>query len=256
MIHMLQNLRLDHPVCFIDLETTGVSPTRDRIVEVAAVRFAPGIPAVRFVRRVHPGVPIPPAATAVHHITDADVARCPPFAAIAADLAQFIGGADLAGFNVLRFDIPMLWAEFARAGIPFQLPGRRIVDAMILYYALHPRTLEAAAQMYLQTRHLHSHQASADVMVAAEVLDSMLAAHPDVPRTVEALHQISVPADLGGRTRPDFHGRLVLNFGKHVGRSLDEVVANDPDYLRWLLSQDFLPDFKQLVFDALGRFSF
>lgn len=117
MIHMLQNLRLDHPVCFIDLETTGVSPTRDRIVEVAAVRFAPGIPAVRFVRRVHPGVPILPSATAVHHITDADVGRCPPFAAIAADLARFIGGADLAGFNVLRFDIPMLWAEFARAGI-------------------------------------------------------------------------------------------------------------------------------------------
>lgn len=251
MVRALHHLRLDHPICFIDLETTGVSIPRDRIIEVAAIRFAPGIPATRFTRRLNPGVPIPPAATAIHHITDADVAACPPFSAIALDLSRFIGGADLAGFNILRFDVPLLWTEFMRVGVPFQLTGRRYIDAMVLFHALHPRTLEAAATMYLSSRHQHSHQAAADVTVAAAVLDAMLGAHPSLPRTVEALHQIMVPADIGKRLRLDHDGKLVLNFGKYAGWSLGEVTYHDPHYLRWVLGQDFLPDFKGKVFDAL-----
>ena len=102
MTRLFRYLRLDRPLCFVDCESTGTSPARDRLIEVAAVRFAPDADPARFTRRVNPGVPIPPAAAAVHHLTDADVAGCPPFAAVAPDLARFLGAADLGGFNVVK----------------------------------------------------------------------------------------------------------------------------------------------------------
>jgi DNA polymerase-3 subunit epsilon len=245
-----RHLRLQRPLCALDAETTGTCPRRDRIIEVAVVRYAPDAGPEAFVRRVDPGVPIPTAATAVYGLGDADVAGCPPFADVAPELARFLGDADLAGFNILRFDLPLLLAEFRRSGLDLPLGDRRVVDVQRLYHRLEPRDLAAAARRYLGGDHKGAHGAEADARAAAAVLDRMLAAESGLPRTVPGLHAALVEADLGVRLRRD-GDRLVLAFGRHAGRPLDEVAGDDAGYLRWLLGQDFLPDFRALVVAAL-----
>jgi DNA polymerase-3 subunit epsilon len=142
----LRHLRLERPLAVLDLESTGVDPARDRIVEVAVLKLTPGAEPIRFRRLVNPGVPIPPSASAVHGIRDEDVAERPRFAAVAPRLARLLVDADLAGFGLTTFDLPLLLAEFARAGIRFPLGGRAVVDVLRLYRARHPRDLAAAVR--------------------------------------------------------------------------------------------------------------
>ena len=142
----LSNVILDRPLAALDLETTGVDPAADRLVEVAVLTVLPGGGQELFHRRVNPGVPIPPAATAVHGIGDADVAGAPPFGAIAPELFATLHGCDLAGFGIATFDLPLLSAEFARVRIPFRVAGRRVIDVLALYRRLQPRTLASAVR--------------------------------------------------------------------------------------------------------------
>src|SRR5918997_4470557 len=141
---MLKNIALERPLAVIDLETTGTDPKCDRIIEVSALKLAPGGEADHRTRRVNPGVPIPPEATAVHGITDDDVADSPTFRAIAPGLARYLDGCDLAGFNVLNFDLRLLVAEYNRAGMTFPVAGRRVVDACKIFHKREPRDLAAA----------------------------------------------------------------------------------------------------------------
>ena len=137
----LSNLILDRPLAVIDLETTGLDPSADRVVEVAVLTLLPHGKSELFHRRVNPGVPIPAGAAAVHGLSDADVAGAPPFAAVAPELFATLHGCDLAGFGIGTFDLPLLAAEFARVGLPFRVAGRRFVDALALYRRLYPRDL-------------------------------------------------------------------------------------------------------------------
>jgi DNA polymerase-3 subunit epsilon len=245
-------LCLARPLIVLDLETPGTSPRTDRVVEIAAVKYAPLGSRERFHRLVNPGIPIPGAATAVHGLTDGDVADCPPFEAVAAPLARFLRDSDLAGFNLCRFDLPFLLAEFARAGIDFSLGRRAVIDVMRLYHLNEPRDLAAAVRHYLEREHGPRHNALADAYATAAVLDEQLLHYPDLPRNVTGLHGYLTDVDLGGRLRRD-GDRLVLNFGKYAGVCLRQVAAIDPDYLRWLLAQDFLPDFLTIVRQALDQ---
>jgi DNA polymerase-3 subunit epsilon len=249
--HRFRHLRLARPLCVLDTETTGTSPPFDRVIEIAVVKYSPDAGPTRFERRVDLGIPIPSSATAVHCLTDDDVAGCPPFAAIAPDLVRFLGDADLAGYNIVRFDLPLLLAEFRRSGVELPLTDRRVVDVQRLFHRLESRDLAAAVRRYLGRDHEGAHGAVADARATAAVLDRMLADAPDLPVTVAGLHAALVEVDLGERLRRD-DDRLMLAFGKHAGRPLDEVAGSDPDYLRWLLRQDFLPDFKALVAEALA----
>ena len=149
----VRHLQLERPLAVLDTETTGVDPLTDRIVELAVVRLDPDGAARRYRRLVDPGVPIPPAATAVHGIADADVAGRPRFAAIADRLARRLDGCDLAGFNLRRFDLPLLAAEFARAGVAFDPADRAVVDAQQIYHAREPRDLAAAVRFYCGREH-------------------------------------------------------------------------------------------------------
>jgi DNA polymerase-3 subunit epsilon len=251
-------LRLQRPICFFDLETTGTDPARDRIVEVSVLRVEPDGASEARTRRIHPERPIPPDATAVHGIRDEDVRDAPAFRQVARSLLDFFADADLGGFNVRRFDVPLLDREFRDCGLDFGLAGRRIVDAMTIFHKKEPRDLAAAVRFFLGREHAGAHGAEADVRATFEVLEAQLARYddlPDTPEAIEAWLQPPVPPGAADRSGKFVlrDGATVFNFGKHRGRPLAAVAAEAPDYLRWLLQGDFPDDAKALVREALGR---
>lgn len=251
MAPRLKHLSLARPLAVIDLETTGVDPARDRIVELALIKLTPDGRPVVLHQFVNPGGPIPPAATAVHGVGDADVAAAPTFAAVAAGLARFLDGCDLAGFGITSFDLPLLAAEFARAGVGFRVAGRRVLDALDIYRRREPRDLTRAVAYYLGRDHTGAHSALADARAAAEVLDRQVAVY-GLPRDVAALRAALVEVDVARRFRRDAAGRVVFGFGRHAGRPLAGVARADPGYLRWMLGQPFLDDVYGLVRHALA----
>jgi len=244
----LLHLILTRPLAAIDLESTGVDVARDRVVEIAVVKFAPGGATDVFHRLVDPGVPIPAAATAVHGVADAAVAAAPAFAAIARDLCGFLDGSDLAGFGLAAFDLPLLAAEFARAGVRFAVAGRAVLDALGAYRRFEPRDLAHAVRFYAGRDHAGAHAA----LAAVEVLDRQVGYY-SLPAEVAALHTALVEVDAAGRFRTDAAGRVAFGFGKHAGRRLADVARTDPGYLRWMLGPSFLDDVRALVRRALVR---
>ena len=248
-------LQLTRPIVCFDLETTGIDPGSDRIVEISILRLEPDGTRVARTRRINPGRPIPEGATAVHGICDEDVADAPSFRQVAKGLLELLEGADLTGFNVARFDIPLLDREFRDCKLNLGLDQRRIVDAMTIFHRMEPRDLSAATRFYLDREHTGAHAAEADVAVSFEILEAQLARYDELPNTVEALDAWlrRVPENAADQSGKFVHedGRVVFNFGKHKGKPLAEVAAAAPDYLEWILGSDFPDDAKQVVRDAL-----
>jgi DNA polymerase-3 subunit epsilon len=247
---------LERPLAALDLETTGTQPHLDRIVEIAVIKILPDGRSETRSRRVNPGMPIPPEATRVHGIRDLDVAGEPPFNQIAASLAEFLAGCDLVGFNLVKFDLPLLRREFERAGMELSLAGRRVIDAKTIYHLKEPRHLSAAHQFYCGKALVDAHTAEADARAAYNVLVGQLQRYPDLPRSLDALHRLCNPVDV-----VDADGKLVwqgddavFNFGKMRGRALRVVLAVDRNYLQYLVDGDFPADFKRILAAALqGR---
>jgi DNA polymerase-3 subunit epsilon len=253
---MFNYLVLHKPLAILDLETTGTEPQTDRIVEISVLKALPDGRQRHRNQRINPGIPIPAAATDVHGIADADVADEPAFEDIATELRVFLDGCDLCGFNLKRFDLRLLYAEFKRAGQPLSLEGRAILDLMEIFHAREPRDLAAAVRFYCGREHEGAHRAAADTCAAAEVLDAMLARYADLPRTVPGLDQhLKNPnaADSAGHFIR-IEGEIRFAFGKYRGQPLAAVARMRPDYLQWMLGQDFFDDTKALVKAALrGR---
>jgi DNA polymerase-3 subunit epsilon len=238
---------LARPLAVLDVEATGVDVSADRVVEIAVVRVSPDGGRTMFHARVNPGVPIPPGATSVHGITDDDVSRCPPFAASAPDVLLFLAGADLAGFGIGRFDLPLLASEFGRAGLRFPLAGRAVVDALTVFHRRERRDLAAAVRLYLGREHVRAHSALADAEAALDVLNAQVVRY-GLPPTPAELHAALVDVDVGGRLRRDAEGSVVLAFGKHAGHGLSDVARTDPSYLAWVLTNvPLLDDARQLI---------
>jgi len=254
---MLKNLKLERPIAFVDVETTGPYPYSDRIVELCILKVHPDGKVEHRGHRVNPGIPITSEATAVHNLTDDDVANMPPFREYAMSLKDFLDGCDIAGFNVIRFDLPCLEAEFSRAGVEFSRDGRCLVDAMVIYHQREPRNLEAAYSKYCGARMLAAHVAEEDAQAAAAVLDGQLEQYADLPRDVEGLHRVCCP---NPKSYVDPEGKfiwidgvVVCNFGsQNRGRKLRDIALKDPGYLRWIASDDFSPEVKRLVNKALS----
>jgi DNA polymerase-3 subunit epsilon len=244
-------LPLDRPLVFFDTETTGTNPRSDRIIEIACVKVLPGGRREEFVRRVHPGVPIPAASSAIHGIRDADVVQLPCFRDIALDLAAFLDGADLAGYNITGFDLPVLRSEFLRAGIPFEIADRRLVDAQRIFFAREPRHLSAAARFYCQADHAGAHGALADAEMTLRVLAGQLERYAELPRSVTQLHELFCAGldqdiDPEGRIRL-VNGEPTINFGKNRGRLLRDISREEPGFLRWIIKGDFSEPVKQIA---------
>jgi DNA polymerase-3 subunit epsilon len=259
---LASRLAITRPLAIFDIESTGPLPAHDRIIELAIGLVSPAGRAAYHSWLVNPGIPIPPEASAVHGITDADVARCPPFAAIAADVATVMTGSDVAGFNVARFDVTMLVTEFGRAGVPAPIDkNTRMVDAYRIFVQREPRDLAAAVRFYCpEVEAFRAHRAGGDIEATARVLLGQLDRYAgDLPADVGGLHAICDPRDPSWL---DEAGKIVwregearISFGKQAGRTLRELAANDPGFLRWMLSRDFGPDVRSIVSAALeGRF--
>ncbi len=244
-------LPLDRPLVFFDTETTGTNPRSDRIIEIACVKIHPDGRREDFVRRVNPGVPIPPASSAIHGIRDADVAGLPHFRDVAVELAAFLEGADLAGYNITGFDLPELRSEFLRAGVPFEIADRRLVDAQRIFFAREPRHLAAAARFYCQTDHAGAHGALADAEMTLRVFAGQLQRYTELPRSVTELHDLFCAGldqdiDPEGRIRL-VNGEPTINFGKNRGRLLRDLSREEPGFLRWIIKGDFSEPVKQIA---------
>jgi DNA polymerase-3 subunit epsilon len=252
---------LARPLIFLDLETTGLRIGTDRIIELALIRFAPHGDVLERVRRFNPEIPIPKEATAVHGITDADVAGEPPFLARARSLFELLDPCDLAGFNLRRFDLPMLIAEFRRAGITFETQNRRLVDVQVVFHREEPRDLGAAVRFYLGRELEDAHSALADIRATAAVLTAQFDRYPHLPRDIEGLDQycnevrpFQTEVDLWFVT--DTEGGHTFRRGKHRARTLSDVAQSEPDYLRWMLSnEDMDIAVKEIVRTALEEIS-
>ncbi len=254
---MIPNLMLRRPLAVLDLETTGVDTRTDRVVEISILKVWPERRAEEHTRRLNPGIPIPPEATAVHGISDADVRDAPRFEDIADRLRAWLDDCDLCGFNLKRFDLPLLAAEFRRAGRPLVLEGRALIDPQEIFHARERRDLTAAVRFYLGCDHEGAHGAAADVRATAAVLNAMLARYPDLRRDVEGLHvQFQDPRAVdpnGFFTRVG--GEIRFAKGKHRGQPLAFIARTYPDYLEWMLAQDFFEDTKTIAREALRRYA-
>ncbi len=253
-LESLAALSGDRPLVVFDLETTGADRLTDRIVEIAALRFGPGGALATFEARVNPGVKIPREATRIHGISEADVAGAPAFPEIAHQVLEFFSYADLAGYNVRAFDVPVLLREFALANVPFPLEGRRIVDMQTIYFRKEPRDLAAAVRFFAGREHTGAHSALADARASAEVLAGQLLRYEDLPRDVAALHELSRPpesrfADADKRFLWR-DGEIVFAFSEHRGKTLEEVAEKFPGFLDWMISKSFSEESKQIARDA------
>ena len=241
-------LKLDRPVMFFDLETTGTDALHDRIVEISMIKVMPDGTDIQRTVRVNPGMPIPAEATAVHHITDADVADKPLFSQLAEGLAQSFRGCDLAGFNSNRFDIPLLAEEFARAGIDFDFNECRFIDVQTIFHKKEQRTLSAAYKFYCGKNLDDAHSANADTRATYEVLMAQLDRYDDLPNDMEKLSEYSSQnknVDLMGRLVYDDRHREVINFGKYKGQLAVDVLRRDPSYFSWIQQGDFASSTKR-----------
>ncbi len=235
-------LKLKRPIVFIDLETTGINVSSDRIVEISALKINPNGSEQLMTSLVNPEMPIPPKVTAIHGISDSDVTGAPTFREIAKNLATFLEGCDLAGYNSMKFDIPVLAEEFLRTNVDFNFTKRRYIDVQVIFYKKEQRTLAAAYKFYCNKAMENAHTANADTAATYEVLKAQLDRYDDLENDVEKLAGYSSfnnNVDFAGRIILDENGVETFNFGKHKGKAVESVFREEPAYYAWMMNGDF-----------------
>ncbi|MHC1732511.1 MAG: exonuclease domain-containing protein [Bacteroidales bacterium] len=243
-------LNLRKPLVILDLETTGVNIATDRIVEFSALKVSPGGAEEWLTLRLNPGIPISPEATRVHGITDADVANEPHFRDVARRIAAFLEGCDLAGFNSMKFDIPILCEEFLRVNVDFNPARHRYVDVQVIFHKKEQRTLGAAYKFYCNSELENAHSAQADTAATYEILKAQLDRYTDLENDIDKLSAFSAfnnNADLAGRIVFNEQGVEVFNFGKHKGKPVELVFKEEPSYYSWMMNGDFPQNTKQVI---------
>lgn len=235
-------LNLKNPIIFFDLETTGINVAVDRIVELSYLKVDLNGNELSRTIRVNPGVPIPEKSSEIHGIRDEDVKDSPTFNEIAKTIAQEFEGCDLAGYNSVRFDIPLLAEEFLRSGVDIDLKKRKFVDVQVIFMKMEPRTLSAALKFYCDQELKDAHSAEADTRATYEVLQSQLDRYSNLENDISMLAEFSAHnrnVDFAGRIILDDKDIEVFNFGKHKGKPVSEVLSSDPGYYGWMMQGDF-----------------
>src|SRR5699024_9192687 len=235
-------LKLKKPICFFDLETTGVNVANDRIVEISILKIFPNGNKESHTWRVNPEIPIPAEATAIHGISNEDVADEPTFKELAHRVYDFIKGCDLGGYNSDRFDVPLLVEELLRAGVDFNLKNVYAVDVQTIFHKKEKRTLEAAYKFYCDLELTDAHSAEADTRATYEVLKGQLERYDDLENDIEWLAKFSSHkkrADFAGFLAYDQEGKEIFTFGKHKGKRVEEILEKEPGYFGWIQNANF-----------------
>ena len=246
-------LNLSKPICFFDLETTGINISKDRIVEISILKVYPNGKEERYTRLVNPTIPIPAEVTKVHGISDADVADKPTFKELAREIHNMIKDSDLAGFNSNRFDIPLLAEEMLRADLDFDMKNRMAVDVQTIFHKMEQRTLSAAYKFYCDKSLDDAHSAEADTFATYEVLKAQVARYEELENDTKFLAEFSSRkkfADFAGFINFNKNGEECFSFGKHKGKKVVDVLNDEPGYFGWLLNADF-PLYTKKVLTAI-----
>jgi DNA polymerase-3 subunit epsilon len=256
-------LNLKRPLAFFDLEATGLNVAKDRIVEISIYKVNPNGTHESKTWLVNPDYPISQEASEVHGYTNEDLADKPTFKQVAKDVSRFLDNCDLAGYNAIKYDIPMLVEEFLRAEIDFEIANRKLIDVQNIFMKMEQRTLKAAYKFYLQKELKDAHAAEADTKATYEVLSAQLDKYKNTEFTdrkgnttipikndVDALAAFSSHhrnADLMGQFIFNEEGKELINFGKHKGKTVEEVFASEPSYYSWMMKADFPLYTKKLI---------
>lgn len=256
-------LNLTRPIAFFDLETTGLSIASDRIVEISILKVNPDGSSKTITKLINPGIPIPDITSAIHGIYDKDVADKPTFKDLANELNQVLLNCDLAGYNAIKFDIPLLVEEFYRADVDFDIKGRKFIDAQNIFHKMEQRTLSAAYKFYCNKNLAGAHTAEADTIATYEILKAQLDRYIDTEFTdkkgeiskpvindMQALHDFSQQnrnADLVGQIIFNDQDIEVFNFGKHRGKTVEDLFRKEPSYYDWMMKSDFPRSTKKLI---------
>lgn len=251
----MAQLTLKRPIIFFDLETTGTDNAKDRIVELAFIKILPDGKRDRYVKRLNPGMPIPPSSTAIHGIKDEDIKDAPLFKHIAHELYEWMRGCDLGGYNSSKFDLPLLAEEFLRTGINVDFTERQMIDVQQIFFKMESRSLSAAYAFYCGKQLENAHSAEADILATIEVLEAQLDRYTDLSAEVKPLHDFTC-----GEQYVDYARRIVMreghpvfNFGKHKGRKVEDVFKEEPQYYDWMMQADFSLHTKQKISEILNR---
>jgi DNA polymerase-3 subunit epsilon len=246
-------LKLNRPICFFDLETTGTDITKDRIVEIAIIKVFPNGNKESKTWLVNPTIPIPYQATAIHGISNEKVANEPTFADLAPMIHNMIKDSDLAGFNSDRFDIPLLAEELLRAEVDFDMKNRVSVDVQTIFHKKEERTLSAAFKFYCGESLENAHSAQADTHATYEILKAQLERYPDLENDMKSLSEYTTrkkTADFAGFIAFNDDGQEIFTFGKHKGALIEEVFDKEPGYFGWIQNADF-PLYTKKVLTAI-----
>lgn len=249
-------LQLSRPVCFIDLETTGINLSTDRIIEIAIVKVMPDQTRQTKRKLLNPEMPIPEASSAIHGITNDMVKDAPTFKQVANEIKQFLENSDLGGYNSNRFDIPILMEEFLRTGLDVDLTDRRMIDVQHIFYTMEPRTLSAAYKFYCQKELVNAHSAEVDIQATIDVLYAQLDRYFQLGNSVDSILSAigeEKIIDYARRFSYNEKGVEVFNFGKYKGRSVAEVLKSEPQYYDWMMKGDFPLHTKQKLTELFNR---
>ncbi|PPK85511.1 DNA polymerase-3 subunit epsilon [Neolewinella xylanilytica] len=256
-------LPLTNDLVFFDLEATGLNVITDRIVQIAMIKlFADGREAQELEMKIDPTVPVSAEAAAIHGLTNEALKGEPTFPSVAKTLFDFIGDADLAGYNSNRYDVPLLQEEFFRAGFYLDTSSRRLIDAQHIFYQMEPRTLTAALKFYAGKEMTGAHDALADVRATVDVFKGQLERYAGTSFNKEDGTEITPFSDMDAiadfckddrfldatrRLKRGPDGQPLFNFGKHAGKAVADVFEREPSYLKWILDKDFSTEVKALV---------
>ncbi|RRJ89446.1 3'-5' exonuclease [Paenimyroides tangerinum] len=246
-------LKLNRPICFFDLETTGIDVARDRIVEIAILKIYPNGNKESKTWLVNPTISIPPQSTAVHGITNEKVANEPTFKELASQVYAMIKDSDLAGFNSDRFDIPLLAEELLRAEVDFDMKNRVSVDVQTIFHKKEERTLSAAYRFYCNETLENAHSAMADTTATYEILKAQLDRYEDLENNMNTLAEFTTrkkSVDFAGFIALNEEGKEIFTFGKHKGALVDDVLEREPGYFGWIQNADF-PLYTKKVLTAI-----
>ena len=249
-------LKLKKPICFFDLETTGVNVSKDRIVEISILKVFPNGNKESFTWRVNPEMKIPAVTTAIHGISDEMVLNEPTFKELAPKVSELIKNSDLGGFNSNRFDIPLLAEELLRAEIDFDLKVNQAVDVQTIFHKMEKRTLEAAYKFYCNKDLTNAHSAEADTMATYEVLKAQLDKYDGLENDMDYLSKFSSHqnfADFAGFIGYNKEGQEIITFGKHKGKVIEDLFKTEPGYFSWIQNADFPNYTKKVLRDLKNR---